>query len=127
MLEIHKLVPDLCPGFLTYFMGDHLDEDTKVTAVEVTRYEVSAIVRYYIEQLYESNNWSVDFTLAAELRMTPYGKQRIAHFLEAGMISVKEINEIAKEVFTDPLLYEYRWDDWEESGCDSNNTDSPPG
>ena len=127
MDEAKELVPDLCGAFVRYFAGELLEQKGQISRIEITKHEIGVLVRHWIEELYEACCWSVRDVLTAELHVEPYGQKRIKSFLEAGMISVEQINQIAKEVFTDLQLCEYCWTDWKEpEDLSSDRPDDSP-
>lgn len=124
MDEARELAPELCGAFVRYFTGELLEEESKTARMEISKGEIEVIVHHWIEQLYQACGWSARDVQTAELHVKPYGAKRIRSFLEAGMISVGQINQMAKEVFTDPPIYQYCWTDLKESEYSSSDIDN---
>ena len=68
--------------------------DGKATSIEITRHEARELVRYWLEEIYHANmEWAALRTASScRMRSAAYADMRIDCFINAGLITAKEVN-----------------------------------
>ncbi len=115
MIISKRIEPIVTQAGVVGFIEEIHGEAGKSDCIEVTRFEICLLARHWIEQLKSVHHtFAMGGSGSWEIRMRPYAEQLIAGFIEAEMISVEKVNEIAKEMYG-PKLYEKWWPVWKET------------
>lgn len=128
MDEAKDLEPLGGKGLVVGFVDEIHGEGGRSKIVEITKHEVSVIVRNWLEELYNVHcNYFQDSVGSCDMRMRAFADRRIASLLEARTITAEEVNQMAKEVYGSEDVYKDYWEDWHEPEGWNKADTSPTG